>query len=201
MYDWHDILDFWFGQLDCDGLPDQSHRKRWFSGGKPFDREIRRRFLSLLVLISEGGLDHWLDHSEGYLAQILVLDQFSRNIFRGTAMAFESDRLALGLCLRGLERGRDVPLPPVYRAFFYMPLQHSEKLADQHEGVALYQQLLAQVSGREKAVIEGFLDSARAHADIIARFGRFPHRNRVLGRPSTSAEQDYLAGDGKRFGQ
>jgi len=201
MYDWHDILDFWFGQLDSDGLPDQLHRKRWFSGGKAFDREIRRRFLSLVVLAGEQGVEHWPEQGEAYLARILLLDQFPRNIFRGTAMAFESDRQALNLCRHGLRRGLDVPLPAVCRAFFYMPMQHSEKPADQHEGVELYRQLRALAVGREKAMIEGFLDSAREHAHIIDRFGRFPHRNRVLGRRCTPAEQAYLTGEGKRFGQ
>ena len=201
MYDCQPILDFWFGQLDRNRLPSRAHQKRWFSGGSQFDREIRDRFSRLVREVAGGGLNQWLVHGEGYLAQILVLDQFSRHIFRATAAAFKNDGLALGLSCRGRQSERDEGLPPVYRAFFYMPYQHSERLDDQAEAVRLYEQLVEGANAAERKVLNGFARSAREHREIIARFGRFPHRNRVLRRASTKAEKDYLANSGKRFGQ
>lgn len=201
MYDCQPILDFWFGQLDQHRLPSRAHQKRWFSGGAQFDREIRDRFSSLVEEIAGGAWDGPLIHGEDYLARILVLDQFSRHIFRGTAAAFKNDVVALGLWRRGRNAGMDERLPPIYRAFFHMPLQHSEELSDQELAVRLYQQLSEEASAPEQAVLNGFLRSAREHREIIARFGRFPHRNAVLRRASSDAEKAYLANSGKRFGQ
>lgn len=201
MFHWQDILDFWFGDLSPDGLPDTYHRQRWFTADRGFDREIRRRFLSSLLLIAEDGMPEWLGSPGGMLASIIVLDQFSRNIHRGTAMAFEYDTKARQLCRQGLARGLDIVLPAVQRAFFYMPFQHSERLADQEEGVALFEQLAATYRDTEKALLDGFAASAREHAELIRRFGRFPHRNRVLKRANTEGEERYLSEKPKSFGQ
>lgn len=201
MFNWRFVLDFWFGHLDDDGLPDALCRKRWFRASKTFDWEIRRRFLSMVLVASEDGLDGWRSEPGGALAEILLLDQFTRNIHRGTALAFSNDRLARRLCLEGLDQGRDVSLPPIMRAFFYMPLQHSERLQDQERVIGLYDQLVAQSEGELRALLQGFLESARNHAEIVQNFGRFPHRNRLLGRTSTSDERQYLEEGGARFGQ
>ena len=200
MFDWKELLDFWFGELDENGIPDRDHRNRWFRSDRAFDQEIRRRFLSLVLFASEQGLDHWRKAAGGSLAEILLLDQFTRNIFRGGAMAFDNDRLARQLCRGAMQRGQDLALPPVQRAFLYMPLQHSEKLADQDLSVECYQQLSATTDGVLGDFLGSFLQSARDHRDIIARFGRFPHRNKALKRASSPDELAYLEG-GPRFGQ
>ncbi|MEC8898871.1 DUF924 family protein [Marinobacter sp. bablab_jr008] len=200
MFDWKELLDFWFGELDENGIPDRDHRNRWFRSDRAFDQEIRRRFLSLVLFASEQGLDHWRKAAGGSLAEIILLDQFTRNIFRGGAMAFDNDRLARQLCRGAMQRGQDLELPPVQRAFLYMPLQHSEKLADQELSVECYQQLSATTDGVLGDFLGSFLQSARDHRDIIARFGRFPHRNKALKRTSSQDEQAYLEG-GPRFGQ
>lgn len=200
-YDWRDLLDFWFGQLDSSGVPDALHRKRWFKGGAGFDEAIRQRFQPLMARVSRGGLAPWRDEPEGLLAQIILLDQFSRNIYRGTAMAFEQDRLAMQLCRSGVARRLDPPLPAFFRAFFYMPFQHSESLADQDQGIELFQALVDAAAPEQVSLLRGFLASAREHRAIIARFGRFPHRNALLGRSSSDAEVRFLRQGGKRFGQ
>jgi len=200
MLDWKDILAFWFGDLDGDGMPDPAYRRRWFQADRAFDQEIRRRFLSLVLFASEGGLEHWRTDSGGALAEIILLDQFSRNIYRGSSLAFEQDQLARHLCRQAMNRGQDVSLPPVMRAFMYMPLEHSERLEDQELSVECFEQLAAANSGPLGEFLESFARSAREHRDIVRRFGRFPHRNKVLGRKPKAGEEEYLA-KGKRFGQ
>lgn len=200
MFGWREILDFWFGELDEEGLPDSFHRSRWFRVSKAFDREIRRRFMSMVLVASEGGLDHWRQEPGGSLAEILLLDQFTRQIHRGGALAYNNDRLALTVSKRGMDKGQDLALPAVMRGFFYMPLQHSEKLADQELSVERYEQLVASFDGPLKEYLKGFLRSAREHREIIARFGRFPHRNRALGRPLRPGEEEFLE-SAKTYGQ
>ena len=200
MFDWKDILDFWFGELDENGLPDAAHRNRWFLASRKFDQEIRRRFLSLVLFASEQGLEHWEKEPGGMLAEILLLDQFSRNIFRGNALAFEHDALARKLCKQGMRKGFDMSLPAVQRGFFYMPLQHSERLEDQLLAIECYEQIAASTSGLVKQFMSSFLESSFEHHAIITRFRRFPHRNKALGRTNTKEESDYLT-NSKRFGQ
>jgi len=200
MFDWKEILDFWFGELDAQGLPDSDHRNKWFRSDRKFDQEIRRRFLSMVLFASEQGLEHWRKEAGGILAEIILLDQFSRNIFRGAAMAFDQDRQARKLCRQAMEKGQDMLLPPVQRAFLYMPLQHSERKADQDLAVECYEQLARSTQGILGDFMASFVQSAGDHREIIARFGRFPHRNKALGRTSTPEEAAYLQG-GKRFGQ
>lgn len=200
MFDWKEVLDFWFGELDESGLPDPAYRRRWFATDRRFDQEIRRRFLSLVLFASEEGLEHWRSGPGGALAEIIVLDQFSRNIFRGGALAFEQDALARKRCREAMHRGLDVALPLVQRAFIYMPLQHSERREDQELSVECYEQLMASADIGLKDLLSGFVKSAREHRDIVHRFGRFPHRNRALGRTSTPEEEAFLA-SGRSFGQ
>ncbi len=200
MFDWKELLDFWFGPLDEHGLPDAFHRNRWFRADRRFDQELRRRFMSLVLFASEQGLDHWRDQPGGALAEILLLDQFSRNIHRGGALAYDSDPLARKLCRKAMERGQDLALPGVQRAFFYMPLQHSEKMKDQGLAIECYEQLAASYDDLLGDFLQSFLQSARDHYRIVERFGRFPHRNRALGRQSTPEEEAYLKG-ASSFGQ
>lgn len=200
MFDWKEILDFWFGELDEHGLPDSFHRNRWFRATRAFDQEIRRRFISMVLFASEDGLRHWRSEPGGALAEILLLDQFTRQIYRGSALAFQNDPLAIRLCKQALKRGHDMALPPVQRAFMYMPLQHSEKLEDQDLSVECYEQLRASTEGIAGEFMDSFLQSAKDHHQIIEKFGRFPHRNAALKRRSGLQEKEYLQ-SGKRFGQ
>jgi uncharacterized protein (DUF924 family) len=200
MFDWKEILDFWFGELDEHGLPDGFHRNRWFRASRAFDQEIRRRFMSMVLFASEDGLSHWRSQPGGALAEILLLDQFTRQIHRGGALAFQNDRLAVRLCREALRPGHDMALPPVQRGFLYMPLQHSEKREDQALSIECYAQLATATDGIAGEFMNSFLQSALDHRDIIDRFGRFPHRNAALKRRSGPEEEIYLE-TGKRFGQ
>lgn len=201
MFDWKELLDFWFGELDVQGLPDSYHRNRWFRASRAFDKEIRRRFFTMVLIASEGGLDHWRANAGGTLAEIILLDQFTRNIHRGSAMAFDHDYQARKICRVAMSEGQDMALSGLMRAFFYMPLQHSERREDQREGVACLEQLVASEQGALKDFLGSFLQSARDHQAIVDRFGRFPHRNAALGRASTTEELSYLEHSGRRFGQ
>lgn len=201
MFEWPYILDYWFGELDDDGMPDTRYRQFWFNASRRDDRVIRRRFFTMVLLASEDGLQHWRHEPGGALAEILLLDQYSRNIHRGHTLAFNNDDMALKLAREGVERGRETSLPLVQRAFFYMPYQHSESLPVQQAGLALYDQLAHNAQGRLRDLLEGFHRSARQHHDIIARFGRFPHRNKVLKRPSSTEEKAWLEQGGPGFGQ
>lgn len=200
MFDWQEILDFWFGELDEHGLPDSFHRNRWFVSTRAFDQEIRRRFLSMVLFASEDGLRHWRKIPGGALAEIILLDQFTRNIHRGGALAFSNDKLAVKLCKAAMRNGQDMQLPAVQRAFLYMPLQHSERLEDQDLAVECYEQLASATGGIAGDFMASFLQSAVDHRDIIRQFGRFPHRNKALRRSPTVEEEAYLT-NGKRFGQ
>lgn len=197
---WPEILEFWFGDTMDD--PDWSaHNKRWYSGGDRFDQAIRQRFGSQVDVALEHGLLHWERAAEPAMALILLLDQFTRNIFRGEARAFSGDERARRVLKHGLEHGFDQSLSYMQRSFFYMPLEHSENLADQNHCVELFERLLDEVPGTFKANIQSSLDFAVRHREIVSRFGRFPHRNQVMGRQTTEEEEQYLKEGGARFGQ
>jgi len=196
-----DIIHFWFGELDAQGVPDEAHRTMWFNASPALDNEIGERYRVLLEQARKGQLHHWAHTADGLLATILLLDQFSRNIYRGTAQAFAADPLALAICLAGLKQGVDQQLPPIQRAFFYMPLQHAESLEAQEQALEAFSRLQQQVDEAVRPLFAGFTDSARQHRAIIARFGRFPHRNRVLERISSADELAYLQQAAPHFGQ
>ncbi|AZZ91337.1 DUF924 family protein [Hahella sp. KA22] len=194
MWSGSEILRYWFGELDENGVPPQENLRRWFTEAKSCDREIRRRFLTTVVLASEQGLQHWRDSSDGVLALILLQDVFPRYIFRGGAMAFDQDKEARKTAREGLKKALDVRLEPVYRIFFYLPLLHSEKVSDQEESVALYRQLVATCeAGPLKDFVSGFATMAETSRDVIRLFGRFPHRNKMLRRASRPEEVEFLA--------
>jgi len=175
-----EVLDYWIGELGPDG---------WYAGGAEIDAECRLRFLDLWQAAADGVLDHWVDGAVGTLAYLIVTDQMSRNIHRGTALAFATDPLALAAARRGVDAGWDLDAPEPERQFFYLPFEHSEALADQDRAVELIGKRLPQ-GGAETLL------HARAHRDIIRRFGRFPFRNAVLGRLSTAEEEAFLAEGG-----
>jgi uncharacterized protein (DUF924 family) len=182
-----EVLDFWFG------APRGTRHKRWFEKDPAFDAEIRARFLPLYEALARGEHADWVDDPHGCLARIVVLDQFPRNMFRGAARAFATDPLALASARQAIERGYDRGLLPVERVFTYLPFEHSESMADQERACELCLPLAAFPE------TEDVYRYALAHRDIIARFGRFPHRNATLGRASTPEEQEFLRQPGSSF--
>jgi len=182
---WQPVLDFWFHAPEH---PDYLQtRVEWFQKNPDFDESIRQQFGALVQQAVAGGLREWEADTQGALARVLLLDQFTRNIWRDTAQAFAGDHEALALALRLIERGADATLASTARPFVYMPLMHAEDLALQERCVALFQALAAADARHASG-----LDYAIRHRDIIARFGRFPHRNRQLGRQSTPEEAQFL---------
>lgn len=187
-----DILAFWFGRP---GEPGHGRpRSEWFGKDEAFDAAIRHRFLASVEAALAGRLADWADEPHGLLALLILLDQFPRNIFRGAAKAFAGDAQALQLARTALDNGWDSKLSAVERLFVYLPFEHSESLPEQQRSLALFAALAAEHPGNE-----GFLDYAERHHRIIARFGRFPHRNAPLGRASTPEETDFLAQPGSGF--
>jgi uncharacterized protein (DUF924 family) len=158
----------------------------WFNGGEAFDRQCETRFLDAHLLAARRGCEDWLESADGALALLVLLDQIPRNIFRGSGHAFASDGLARHYARRALAAGHDAAVEPLLRAFFYLPFEHSEDMADQQRAVGLF----------GAPGMEEYLPYAIAHRDVIARFGRFPHRNRALGRDSTAEEQAWLDAGG-----
>lgn len=183
------VLDFWFGTGEARGR----RHKRWFAKDAAFDAEVRERFGPLLKDLTDGSHRDWLGEPAACLARIVVLDQFPRQIFRGSAEAFAGDPLALEAARHALDRRYDAGMLPVERLFAYLPFEHSEALADQELSCALMAPL-AQFPETDDA-----LRYALAHRDIITRFGRFPHRNAALGRASTAAELEFLKQPGSAF--
>ena len=183
--DFADVLDFWFGASDSRerGRP----RKAWFQKSGPFDEEIRRRFLGTWERAARGEFEAWLATPLASLALVIVLDQFPRNMFRGAVRSFSSDSPALAAARSMVEREFDRLLSPVERLFAYLPFVHAEDLDAQRRSLALFQ-----------ALDSGYAD-ARRHYDVVARFGRFPHRNAILGRESTAAEAEFLKEPGSSF--
>jgi uncharacterized protein (DUF924 family) len=194
------ILDFWLGDVQ-DGMSPPHKRKLWYASTPELDEQISGDFKSVLVDAAAGKYNLWQANPRGQLALILLFDQFSRNIFRERAQAFAYDPLALDICLQGIELGSDRSLCLIERVFYYHPLQHAEELEHQQKCVALHMQLAQDTSGEQQQFVQNSLKFVQEHRDLIARFGRFPHRNAVLGRKSTAEELLYLSSGGKRFGQ
>lgn len=194
-----EILDFWFGGLEPDGFPREDRARFWFGGARDVDEIIRTRFAGDVDLAASGGLDAWGETARGRLALVLLLDQFPRNLFRGTARAFAYDARAVQQARAGHRAGQDRELAPVERAFFYLPFEHAEDLALQRRAVEAYENLVREHPSAVSR-LQGFLDYAIQHRDIIERFGRFPHRNAILGRASTPEESAFLE-TAERFGQ
>lgn len=171
-----DIVDFWFSA---------AVRPLWFNSTPAFDRQLRDRYESLWQQAAEGKLEHWAKSAEGVLALVILLDQIPLNIYRGQAQSFATEAKAREIAGRAIEKGWDIKLSDEQRSFLYMPFMHSESLEDQDRSVMLY----------EAAGMQDNLKFAKHHRELIRRFGRFPHRNAILGRESTSAELAYLASD------
>lgn len=195
-----EVLNFWFGPID-DGFTTSDRSGLWWLGKTENDRLITELFGHRVHQALRGELDLWAETPRGRLALIVLLDQFTRTIFRGSEDAFSGDNLALSLCREGMAAGHDQALEFVERTFFYMPLEHSEQLDIQEVSVDCFEQMLLEVAGVHKIQVENWLDFAHQHYDQIKRFGRFPHRNEVLGRSSTPEELAFLLQIKNRWGQ
>lgn len=196
------VLDFWFGSED-------RVDPRWFNGGLVFDALITTTQGALLEAALAGRLAHWADAgpdagpdagTDAALALVIVLDQFTRNAFRGTPRAFAGDSQALAVAQALVTGGADRTLPPLWRWFLYMPFEHAEDAALQAQAVCLFEQLLADAADSpHREALASALDYARRHEAVVRRFGRFPHRNAILGRESTPEEVAFLQQPGSRF--
>lgn len=187
------ILKFWFGDSPQESSYEQ-RRQLWFRKRPEFDAEIRQRFADVYEQAATGALDAWQQAPLSCLALIIVLDQFPRNMFRDTPQAFATDAKALDVAQRAVAQGFDQQLRPLQRIFLYLPFEHSENLAHQHQSVELTRQLSA-----EAPALADVFDYAVRHQNVIERFGRFPHRNRILGRESTPEEIEFLKQPGSSF--
>ncbi|MCY4286238.1 MAG: DUF924 domain-containing protein [Thiotrichales bacterium] len=197
----NDLMSFWF--RDATRSPEAFERRSptWFNTEPAFDRECATRFAASLEDAARGALDGWADTPRGRLALVILLDQVPRNIHRGSPAAFAHDAQAAAHCVAGIESGQDRSLHPVERIFLYMPLQHAEDLDLQRRSVDQFESLAAEVDDAWRDRFVENAQYARLHRDIVERFGRFPHRNRVLGRESTEEELSYLAEGAPSFGQ
>src|SRR5262245_27744432 len=193
--EFEELLGFWFPELST---ADHARMVRqfewWFQGGA--DAGIADRFPRSLDRAASGELDHWSQSPRSRLALIIVLDQFPRSLHRNTPRAFAHDEKALSLALEGIENGQyDALTTPWEQTFFFLPLGHSERLSDVERAVQLAEQLVDRAAPQFRGILEHSVSQARGHRDVIARFGRHPHRNAVLGRQSTPEELEYLASE------
>lgn len=183
-----DVLDFWFGASP------HASRPEWFRKDPAFDAAIRERFGGTIAQALAGGFGEWCHAPLGALARVIVLDQFTRNVFRDTAEAFSGDERALATARAAIDAGFDSSMDAFERVFLYLPFEHSEDIQLQDRSVALFMAL-----GKAHVGMETNVDFAHKHRAVIARFGRFPHRNKALGRASTAAEVAFLQTPGSSF--
>lgn len=193
------IREFWFGISEDDAQVAAAQSKLWWSKNAAVDSAMRQRFEPSVKQAGRGYLDDWLSEPRSRLALILLADQFTRNIYRNTAQMYALDPLALAWCKYGIDNGAVLQLRPIERIFFFMPLMHSESLKDQQRCVALFEELSLAVPEAQRKPFDSSLDFARKHRDIVARFGRFPHRNLLLDRKSTAKEVVFLQEPGSSF--
>jgi uncharacterized protein (DUF924 family) len=185
------ILDFWFGREDEPGYCE--FRNVWFQKDEDFDREVQTRFREDHERAANGDLDGWREEAQSALALVILLDQFPRNIFRGDAQAHATDAKAQEVSEHAIERALDRELPAFQRMFLYMPFMHSESIEAQRRSVELFQRLRDEPGGPD------VVSYAIGHRDIVERFGRFPHRNDILGRQTTPEEAEFLTQPGSSF--
>lgn len=194
------VVDFWIGPLNSKGLAGKNKQKNWFQSSVEFDLKIRENFGTLLREIENGMHQDWLDEPSSALAYVITLDQFSRNIYRGSAKAFSQDTIAIAATLANLSRASE--LPAHQRFFLYMPLMHSEQLTYHEQLEAILKQEIADSTESEVVLFwQEAMKSALQHRQIIEQFSRYPYRNETLGRESTAEEVIYLEQGTNRFGQ
>ncbi len=193
------ILEEWFGELDADGKASPGKVTRWFEKDPRFDEHLRVSYGDSIRAALAGGLSEWESEPRPTLALILLLDQFTRNVFRGTGEMYAGDERALNIAQRAVDAGHDAQLPWCFRPFVYLPFMHAESLDAQRACVALFEKLVEIAPEPHRSGFENNHRYAMAHRDIVARFGRFPHRNALLGRQSSAAELEFLEQPGSSF--
>lgn len=196
---WQDLLHWWFGQGTSATEIAAEKQRLWFGYRPQQDAEARERFGALVEQALNGDLQDWAELPEGWLALVLLLDQLPRMIHRDTPRAFAGDERAQQLVRDGLAHGGDMLLSPIQRVFIYLVLEHAENLAVQDLAVAHFTAQRDIAAEHEQALFRDFLDYAERHREVISRFGRFPHRNAILGRDSSDAEQSFLQQPGSSF--
>ncbi len=196
-----EIVEFWLGPgLESpEGASDR--REWWYRGGEAVDEEIRARFGDLVPRARNGEFAHWRETPDGALAMILLLDQFTRHLYRGTPEAYCGDALSFEIVDRVIDEGRDLPLHPVARIWLYHPFHHAESVVEQNRGIALLEAMRDGAPDEWRPYVVRSIEGWGRHRDIVARFGRFPHRNEVLGRSSSEEERAFLAAGAEAFGQ
>lgn len=187
-----DIFEFWFGSPNPVARVDSAVSRRWWQKSDDFDEEIRRRFAATHDLAARGALHDWAATPPGRLALVIVLDQFSRNMFRADPRAFATDALAQAHTAAAIAGQDDDHLTAIERVFLYMPLMHAENIALQEQCVRCFERLAEHADPEHAEMLQSNLRFAERHRDIVARFDRFPHRNEILGRQSTTAELAFL---------
>lgn len=197
------VITAWFGELDSEGNVSVEIRNKWFNATADHDSELRITFESWVFAAENGALKHWEESAEGRLALIILLDQIPRNIYRSTASAYKYDATALHHAKQALLKGQHKQLPYLMRIFCYMPFEHAECLLEQEQAVRLFKEVTSEVEASSPlySQLYAFYDYSVQHQKIIRQFGRFPHRNRTLGRISTPEETIYLEDKGTNFGQ
>jgi len=195
------VLDFWFGDATGDPARAQARQGIWFEASDEMDAEVRRRFGAAIELTARGELAHWRNAARSALALVLLLDQFPRNVWRGTRRAFAHDPQALETARASVSAKHLEQLAPIEQAFLILPYEHSESIEAQRECVHLSEQIHRAAAPEWRPLLESYADYARRHLALIERFGRFPHRNQVLGRESTPAERAFLSAGAETFGQ
>lgn len=193
------MLTYWLGAAEPTDASALTRQQLWFTKSEAVDAEMHTRFGAQVAAARAGQLQGWAQTARGRLALVLLLDQFTRNTARGQPESFAGDAQALALAQQGLDNGHWEALPALGRFFLALPFEHAEDPALQERSVALFTALAAQATPETRAVLHSALDYARQHQAVVARFGRFPHRNAILGRASTPAEQAYLAQPGAGF--
>ena len=193
------VLDFWFGSSASATEIAGRQRKLWFGKSMANDQAVIDQFADTLVAAAAGRLDNWADTPRGRLALLIVFDQFPHHIHRGQPQAFATDPQALALSLAALAANEEMQLSPIERVFLYLPLEHAESNDMQALSVSLYETLATEAAENERALFDDFLKYARQHRDEVVRFGRYPHRNDILGRLSTPEEIEFLKQPGSRF--
>lgn len=195
-----DIVDFWLGEAASDPAAAKARTTVWYGGKSHVDQQIQDQFGETLALAEQGNLDEWRNSSEGALALVILLDQFSRNLYRRTGDAFKNDAKALEIARSAVEQGLHKEMSWIGRVFLYHPFHHAESLEAQDQGVERFEEVYREASPEWAETLYTFVDYARGHRDIVRRFGRFPHRNEALGRENTIEEAEYLE-TAKRYGQ
>ncbi len=193
------IIGFWFGSHTSSREINEQKQSLWWSKNEQTDRRITERFESISHAVYRGEMPEMQRSARGLLASIICLDQFPRNMYRGAAKAFSCDHAALRLAIEIVDKAWDRTLLPVYRVFAWLPFEHSEDITMQHKSLMLYDNLRNSVERSEREIFDRYYEFARRHFEIIDRFGRYPHRNSILGRESTAEELAFLSRPGSSF--